>query len=546
MVQKKRVVCFYRVSTNQQVVDDDIPMQRSACKNYIKQHPDWEFVGEYIEKGVSGFKVHASKREKLEELKEGALKKKFDVILVYMYDRLGRIEEETPFILKWFVEQGIEMWSVSEGQRKFEEHVDNLLNYITFWQASGESKKTQARTKEAKALMRENSEFQGSEAPYGYRHVSTGEYNHKDKEIKKLIIDETQARVVRRIFNYYTLQGYGSRKIAQILNSEKIPTKRGKKWAGQTILTIIKNSIYKGRFTYGRKKDGIYKNQYDCELSDIKHENLVIVSEKQWKQAKNIVMSRGGSKKTNIPHQTKSPLLFTGYIYCSECGERMTLKYSYNHYQRKDGTWNRDRKPFYQCYGKTNGMNKCSNKYHSQSSVEDIILKQLFVYMDSLGKINVDDEFKKQQDKLEKLSKKEIDIMEQNISKLENIIKILKDEIVNVLMGTSKFTEELLTEQIKTKTDELNIEREKLENYSKKAKSLQIKKNELISFKESIPTYRQLLENADIPTKKMILPKFINKVEVGIKDINVTFNVKIKELSNVFNIDIIEKHQHNV
>ena len=53
------------------------------------------------EKGISGFKVSAEKRDAIQELKEAALNKEFDVLLVFMFDRLGRIENETPFVLQW-------------------------------------------------------------------------------------------------------------------------------------------------------------------------------------------------------------------------------------------------------------------------------------------------------------------------------------------------------------------------------------------------------------------------------------------------------------
>lgn len=48
----------------------------------------------------------------------------------FMFDRLGRREDESPFILKWFVEQGVEVWSVKEGQQTFEKHEDDLINYV--------------------------------------------------------------------------------------------------------------------------------------------------------------------------------------------------------------------------------------------------------------------------------------------------------------------------------------------------------------------------------------------------------------------------------
>ena len=43
--------------------------------------------------------------------------------------------------------QNIEVWSAMEGQQRFDNHVDKLLNYIRYWQASGESIKTSMRVK---------------------------------------------------------------------------------------------------------------------------------------------------------------------------------------------------------------------------------------------------------------------------------------------------------------------------------------------------------------------------------------------------------------
>jgi len=86
----KRVYTLYRVSTKKQVNvsenhDNDIPMQRGACKEFVKYRQDWEIVKEYEEKGVSGFKVSAKNRDAILDLQEAALNKEFDVLLVFMY-----------------------------------------------------------------------------------------------------------------------------------------------------------------------------------------------------------------------------------------------------------------------------------------------------------------------------------------------------------------------------------------------------------------------------------------------------------------------------
>ena len=83
----------------------------------------------------------------MQELQQEAVAGSFDILLVYMFDRLGRRDDETPFVVEWFVRNGVEVWSAVEGQQRFDNHVDKLLNYIRYWQASGESIKTSVRVK---------------------------------------------------------------------------------------------------------------------------------------------------------------------------------------------------------------------------------------------------------------------------------------------------------------------------------------------------------------------------------------------------------------
>ena len=107
-------------------------MQRRECMDFILQHKDWKYVGELMEKGVSGYKVSASKRDAIVQMRTMAERKEFDVLLVFMFDRLGRREDETPFLVQWFIEHGIEVWSTREGQQRLDNRADKLINYIRF------------------------------------------------------------------------------------------------------------------------------------------------------------------------------------------------------------------------------------------------------------------------------------------------------------------------------------------------------------------------------------------------------------------------------
>ena len=100
---------------------------------------------------------------------------KFDILLVFMFDRLGRRDDETPLVVEWFVRNGIEVWSATEGQQRFDTHVDKLMNYIRYWQASGESIKTSIRVKTRLSQMTEAGLYTGGTVPFGCR-GTTGRY----------------------------------------------------------------------------------------------------------------------------------------------------------------------------------------------------------------------------------------------------------------------------------------------------------------------------------------------------------------------------------
>lgn len=232
---------------------DDIPMQRIACREFAERQ-GWTVVIEKEEKGISGFKVSASKRDAIQELKDSALKGEFDVLLVFMFDRLGRIENETPFILEWFTEHGIEVWSVNEGQQKIETHSDKLMNYIRFWQASGESEKTAIRVRTRLQQMTAEGIYTGGPVPFGYRLVDNGRKNKKGKCALDLAIDPVTVSVVLKLFTMVADEGYGSHQLAEWLNRQGFKTSTGSRFHSSNVLRILRNEIYRGFMVRGNAR----------------------------------------------------------------------------------------------------------------------------------------------------------------------------------------------------------------------------------------------------------------------------------------------------
>lgn len=209
----KRVYCLYRVSTKKQVDkndknENDIPMQKTACRDFASSQQDWTILKEFSEKGISGYKVSADDRDAIQELKETALNNEFDILLVFMFDRIGRIDDETPFVVEWFAKHGVEVWSTQEGQQCFNNHVDKLMNYLRFWQASGESEKTSIRIKSKMQQMTLDGLYTGGPVKFGYRLVDSGLVNRKGAKIKKYEIDPADSEVLHMIDDMTIHKGY--------------------------------------------------------------------------------------------------------------------------------------------------------------------------------------------------------------------------------------------------------------------------------------------------------------------------------------------------
>ena len=78
----KRVALYARVSTNDQTVEN----QLIDLRRYAKER-GWGVAGEFADNGVSGTKAS---RPALDQMMDAARKRKFDVLLVWRFDRFAR------------------------------------------------------------------------------------------------------------------------------------------------------------------------------------------------------------------------------------------------------------------------------------------------------------------------------------------------------------------------------------------------------------------------------------------------------------------------
>lgn len=156
-----------------------------------------------------------------------------------------------------------------------------------------------------------------------------------DKENKTFIINEEQAKVVRRMFEMYA-SGMGFQKIANTLNKEGIKPMYVKEWTKNNTSQILANSNYTGdlilqktyRRDYLSKKTIINKGEMPKYLVEGNHE--AIISKELFDKVQELRKERA-IRYDVISTKNKNSYPFTSIFRCGCCGgaiHHKTTKYN--------------------------------------------------------------------------------------------------------------------------------------------------------------------------------------------------------------------------
>lgn len=432
-----------------------------------------------------------------------------------MFDRLGRIESETPFVLEWFVQHGIQMWSVHEGQQRIESHGDKLMNYIRFWQAAGESEKTSIRTRDRIRQIVSSGHFAGGFVPYGYRAVDKGRVNKRDQPVKDLEIDPEEAAWVREVFEKVANEGASGYAMARMLNDRGLCTRQGARFQSVNIRRMIRHEGYTGYLiTKAARSEFI--------------QELQIVDEKLFARANEVIDCRSKklAQEKNIAAKTNNPTLLAGIVVCAHCGAKMSAFLHTDRYKLADGTIREKVQAKYNCYQRGQKLRACDGQsLYLAERVDAVVLE---VVHDIFRRIQQEPydrsiEQKLRQENGERERQKQA--AEKKIKAAQYKQKRYEDEVIRCLDGQSRFSEEMLARLIAEAETEVRQAKEEyaelLRNDTTRATIQQIR-----SYYDEFLGWANEFDLATIPRKRAILGQLIEKVEVG-KGYKVTVHLRM-------------------
>src|SRR5438309_1990818 len=242
----RMAVIYARVSSEQQREENTIASQTASLIEFAKSH-DLEVPKEWVfeDEGYSGATLE---RPGLERVRDLAAEGQIQVLLAYSPDRLSRKYAYQILLIEEFAHHGVETVFVKSPQGDSAE--DQLL--VQFQGMIAEYERAQIlersrRGKRHRAQAGEVSVLSG--APYGYRYI-----RKTDEVPAAYVVDEAEARVVRRVYEMYTVEGLTIGEITRRLNSEGVPARRASRWERSVVWGVLRNPAYRGIACFGKTR----------------------------------------------------------------------------------------------------------------------------------------------------------------------------------------------------------------------------------------------------------------------------------------------------
>ena len=289
MIVKKRVVAIYaRVSTEHEAQISALGNQIQYYDDLFEKHPEWELYDRYIDEGITGTSV--KKRKNFMRMMQDASKNKFDLIVTREVSRFARNTVDTLQQTRILRREGVEVYFTEDNIWTMNDEDGELRLTIMATLAQNESKKTSVRVKAGQMISFKNGVLYGNGNILGYDRIG-----------KEYVVNELQARTVRRIFDLY-LDGNGVRKIQFALEKEGHLTATGlTKWQPGNISRILRNSFYCGTIVYRKQfvpdflEQKKINNFGEIDKVIVEGRHTPIVTKEQFEKVQQILSSKSES-----------------------------------------------------------------------------------------------------------------------------------------------------------------------------------------------------------------------------------------------------------
>jgi site-specific DNA recombinase len=486
-----RAIGYVRISTNKQLGNTSLEKQKAEIKRYCEEN-NLSLVKIYDEGARSG--ENMKDRPIFKEMYHHAFDKeeRIDYVVVFKADRISRDNLDALYIFKKLTQANKTLISIADNVDTRDPQA-KLLYHIMALVSELEKDLISFRTTTGMEKNAEDGKFNGGKI-YGYY-----------SENKELKLIHEEAKVVQYIFEKYTYDQWGYRKIASNLNDQGFKTKNNKHWGITAIKTILNNRFYNGMTKW--------KGQYK------KGKHVKIIDDELWYQTQKMLKLRS-SEPTKV-HPGNYPL--SGLMKCPQCGSPMVQGNSSPRYK------------YYQCSkNKNGGKSVCSSNLVKKEYAEEFVYSKFFTTLKSLNIATpiISTTISSLQSEVEPLNEK-LKSMKKELKEItlekKNLFLLKRKDTINDLT----FEQEMA--DVQKEEGQLIQFINVLERQIAQQKKTNLKESIKITF-EKFELFFKLMSDED---KKTVLHTFIREIHIyqGKK----TKDRTIKEVFYDFNLNNISK-----
>ena len=288
-VPQRRCAVYTRKSTEEGLDREfnTLDAQRDACQAYVasQRAEGWTLLPDHYDDG--GFTGANLDRPALQRLLADIEQGRVDVIVVYKIDRLSRSLMDFAKLVEVFDAHGVTFVSVTQSFNTTTSMGRLTLNILLSF-AQFEREVIGERIRDKFAASRARGMWMGGKVPLGY-----------DVRDRKLVVNEAEAAVVRRVFQGFVALGSGT-ELARVLQAEGATSKTGRLLDKGDVYKLLHNRTYVG--------EAAHKGQV------FPGEHKAIVPRALWDEVHGML---GQSPRTRAgnPHRNQSPALLRGLIF---------------------------------------------------------------------------------------------------------------------------------------------------------------------------------------------------------------------------------------
>ncbi len=357
-----RVTFYARVSSETDEQLNSLDNQITYYEDFIKKNRAWTFVPGYVDEGLSG--ISTKKRKHFNEMISDAKDGNFDLIITKEISRFARNTLDSLQYTRELLGYNVGVFFQNDNINTLDEDAELRLTIMSSI-AQDELRKLSSRVKFGHQQAIKSNVVLGNSRIFGYK-----------KEDKRLVIDETQAPMVRDLFRLYATGEYSMKQLETLFYEQGYRNYNGNKIAHNTMSGIISNPKYKGYYVGNKvrvvdmftKKQKFLPPEEWVMFKDETGEIVpAIVSEEVWDKANEVLVRRSEDVKARQGVCNHANLL-TGKLYCAHCGAAYYRRES----KSKDGTVNSK----WVCSGKiNNGADACPSFPIYEDEIKPILFE---------------------------------------------------------------------------------------------------------------------------------------------------------------------------